>query len=119
MCCKCREPAPSGRRAWPLTQIDPAIDSKVGTKMNNALVVGRRARSFLLWKSRAVVLPEEGRGRRGGGSGGVIHAAAFRKRQRARAAALRRQNAEQKNKRRREKSGRAFVGCVGLFAARR
>ena len=34
------EPAPNGRtRLTLLTQIDPAIDSKVGTKMNNALVV--------------------------------------------------------------------------------
>ena len=106
------EPAPNGRtRLTLLTQIDPAIDSKVGTKMNNALVVRSPGAFF-----SAVEKAAGGSSYRKKAAAGVAAAAtaagvAYARRplsesdRRARAAALRRRNAEQvRNKRRREKS---------------
>ena len=106
------EPAPHGRTLLTLlTQIDPCIDSAVGTKMNNALVVRSPGAFFT-----AVEKAAGGSSYRKKAAAGVAAAAtaagvSYLRRplsesdRRARAAALRRRNAEQvRNKRRREKS---------------
>ena len=90
-----------------LTQIDPCMNSAVGTKMNNA--VGRVApgRRVLFCGGKGggrVVLPQEGgcRGRGGGDGGGrfIFEAAPFGKLARAGQTS----QGVQRNKRRREKS---------------
>ena len=107
------EPAPNGRtRLTLLTQIDPAIDSKVGTKMNNALVVRSPGAFFT-----AVEKAAGGSSYRKKAAAGVAAAAtaagvAYARRplsendRRARAAALRRRNAEVAKRRRAKSRGR-------------
>lgn len=93
------EDAGGGRtRLTLLTQIDPAIDSAVGTKMNNALVV-RSPGAFFQAVERAARGPR-GATKAAAGVASVAAAAAYAQRprspadRRARAAAARRRNAD-------------------------
>ena len=116
------EDAGGGRtRLTLLTQIDPAIDSAVGTKMNNALVV-RSPGAFFQAVERAARGPR-GATKAAAGVASVAAAAgvAYARRplspadRRARAAAARRRNAEvarrARDKRRRRKEMSVYIVC--------